>query len=344
MTLPIIGITLGDVAGIGPEVVATALPPILRDIPCQPIVFGHPEILRRAIRLRNTSLDVVEPGATVLPGDPSKRVLVTPCMDDNVLDVKPGLVDAFAGEAAYQAIATAVKAAKENKIQAVVTAPIHKEALNLAGHCYPGHTELIADHCGVKDVAMMLYLGPNQHLRSPHGLAVVHVSLHISMRKMFDLITQENVLSKIKLVDQFMRRIIRDRNLPHIGVCSLNPHAGEGGLFGSEEYEIIRPAVEVALSQGFSVEGPCPADTIMIGARDGKFDAVVAMFHDQGHIAVKLLGIHRAVNITLGLPIIRTSVAHGTAFDIAWKGVANPGSLVEAVRVAALLCAKEPGM
>jgi 4-hydroxythreonine-4-phosphate dehydrogenase len=164
------------------------------------------------------------------------------------------------------------------------------------------------------------------------------------MKTIFDIITIENCFAKIKLADGFMRNMMKTDKRgqagivsPNIGVCSLNPHAGEGGLFGDEEIKIIRPAVELAQREGLSVKGPQPADTIMIDARDGFFDAVVAMFHDQGHIALKLLGMHRAVNITLGLPIIRTSVAHGTAFDKSWKGLADAGSLVEACRTAVKL-------
>jgi 4-hydroxythreonine-4-phosphate dehydrogenase len=242
------------------------------------------------------------------------------------------------GHAAYSAIRRAIDDAKKNVVDAVVTAPINKAALHQAGHHYPGHTELFAEQCGVKNYAMMLYLGAGKTLAGEYGLAVVHVTLHTAMKTIFEQITIESVLAKIRLANDFMRNIIGDaKRPPRIGVCSLNPHAGEGGLFGDEEIRIVRPAVERAMAEGIQVEGPMPADTIMIDARDGLYDAVVAMFHDQGHIALKLLGMYRAVNITLGLPIIRTSVAHGTAFDKAWRGIAEPGSLIEAVRIAALL-------
>jgi 4-hydroxythreonine-4-phosphate dehydrogenase len=205
----------------------------------------------------------------------------------------------------------------------------------MAGCRFPGHTELIATRCGVENFAMMLYLGPSADLKGEHGLAVVHVTLHTAMRTIFDIITQENVLAKIHLANDFMLKM--KGQPPAVGVCSLNPHAGEQGLFGQEELNIIAPTVMLACEEGINVSGPFPADTIMLRARDGEFDAVVAMFHDQGHIALKLLGMHQAVNITLGLPIIRTSVAHGTAFDIAWQGKANPTSLIEACRVAGVL-------
>jgi 4-phospho-D-threonate 3-dehydrogenase / 4-phospho-D-erythronate 3-dehydrogenase len=178
----------------------------------------------------------------------------------------------------------------------------------------------------------MLYLGPDAVIRSPAGLAVVHVTLHTAMKNVFAELTEDAILAKARLADRFMVRLKVER--PRIGVCALNPHGGEGGLFGEEERTIIGPAVRRGRAEGLQLEGPLPTDTLMVAARDGAFDAVVAMYHDQGHIALKLLGMHRAVNVTLGLPIVRTSVAHGTAFDIAWQRRADPGSLVEAIGVA----------
>jgi 4-hydroxythreonine-4-phosphate dehydrogenase len=235
------------------------------------------------------------------------------------------------------------------RIDGLVTAPLHKGALWQTGHHYPGHTELLAERCGVQDFAMMLYLGPDDVIRSPGGLGVAHVTLHTSLRKALDEINTEAIIAKIRLADRVMRdiRAIYDSGATaglssnaRVGVCALNPHAGEQGLFGDEEQTLIRPAVERARAAGISVRGPIAADTLMVRARDGEFDAVVAMYHDQGHIALKLLGMHRAVNITLGLPIVRTSVAHGTAFDLAWQGRAETSSMVEAIRVAAALAAR----
>ncbi len=324
-------LTQGDPAGIGPEIIVAGWKEIVAATPTAPIVLGHPEILRRAAKLRNVDLEVVEIdeiGVNVPVG-------VLPCLkvvDDSAVDVAYGHVDARAGKAAYDAIDAAITLAKSGRVAGIITAPIHKEAMNLAGYHYPGHTEILAEKCGVDDFAMMLYLGPGEHLKGKDGLAVVHVSLHTAMKNVFDQITVESVLQKSRLIHDFMSKIKRAR--PRIGVCSLNPHAGENGLFGDEEIRSIRPAVERAQAEGLDIEGPFPADTIMVQAKNGRFDAVVAMFHDQGHIALKLLGMYRAVNITLGLPIIRTSVAHGTAFDLAGKGLADPGSLIEAVRVA----------
>ncbi len=217
----------------------------------------------------------------------------------------------------------------------MTTAPLHKAALSLAGHKYPGHTELLAELCGVREFAMMLYLAPGDKVRSPAGLAIVHVTLHMALREVFAALDTQAVLVKERLVDQVMTRLAGSR--PRIGVCALNPHAGEEGMFGDEESTIIRPAVELAQREGLTVTGPLPADTLIARARDGEFDAVVAMYHDQGHIAIKLLAMHRAVNVTLGLPIVRTSVAHGTAFDRAWQGTAETTGMVEAIRVASRL-------
>jgi 4-hydroxythreonine-4-phosphate dehydrogenase len=314
-----IAITMGDPAGIGPEIIAAAWEQ-LQTIPgCRNVVYGHPQIMRRAAALRNVDAEID---------------CVTCCSDD-VLEVQPGTIDFRAGRAAYQSIVRAIEDAKQHTVDAVVTAPIHKAALHLAGYHYPGHTEIFAEQCGVENYAMMLYLGAGKNLGGQYGLAAVHVTLHTAMKTIFEQITTESVLAKIRLADGFMRQIMGSHNrLPCIGVCSLNPHAGEEGLFGDEEIQIIEPAIRWATAEGLHVEGPKPADTIMIDAKNGQYDAVVAMFHDQGHIALKLLGMYRAVNVSLGLPIVRTSVAHGTAFDKAWQGIADPGSLLEAVRVA----------
>jgi len=350
-----IAITMGDPSGIGPEIIAGAWEQLQAIPDCQCIVYGHPEVMRRAAALRKT------PESRL-----NAKIDCVTCCGDDVLEVPPGTIDPRAGRAAYSAIVQAIDDAQRGAVDAIVTAPIHKIALHRAGHHYPGHTEIFAERCGVENYAMMLYLGVGENIANQHGLAVVHVTLHTAMKTIFEQITTESVLAKIRLADGFMRRIIGDGRqqtadssrggrasfdkdssavcrlpsaiLPRIGVCSLNPHAGEEGLFGDEEIHIIQPAIERAIAEGLQICGPQPADTIMLDARSGKYDAIVAMFHDQGHIALKLLGMYRAVNITLGLPIIRTSVAHGTAFDKAWQGIADPGSLLEAVRVAVKLC------
>jgi len=334
---PSIALTLGDPAGIGPEIVAGAWPETVVHEWCRPLVVGHPEILRRAVKLWQTGVAVVEIDA---PDQAQPSPGVIPCIrcgSDEVLVVRPGTIDARSGQAAYEAVVAAARLALDGKVDAMTTAPLHKEAMCRAGHNYPGHTELLAEMCGIDDFAMMLYLGPDDEVLAPDGLAVVHVTLHTAMRDVFDKLSPRSVLAKARLADRFMARLKGKR--PRIGVCALNPHCGEGGLFGEEERTIIAPAVERGRAEGIRLEGPLPTDTLMVHARDGKFDAVVAMYHDQGHIALKLIGMHRAVNVTLGLPIVRTSVAHGTAFDIAWQRRAETGSLLEAIRVAAQLAA-----
>ena len=332
---PILAITLGDVAGIGPEIIVGGWSRIVQQENCIPIVFGNQRVIEKAVALLGCDC-TVQPIHSPELAEPSKIVIpCIHCCSDDVVDVRPGEVSGIAGDAAYHSIIAATLHAIHGKVDAIVTTPINKQALNLAGCHFPGHTELIASRCGVENFAMMLYLGPSANIKGTHGLAVVHVTLHTAMRTIFDEITSENVLAKIQLANDFMLKM--KGQTPAVGVCSLNPHAGESGLFGREELNIIDPAVRIARKEGINVSGPFPADTIMLKARDGEFDAVVAMFHDQGHIALKLLDMHQAVNITLGLPIIRTSVAHGTAFDIAWQGKANPASLIEACRVACVL-------
>ena len=329
---PRLALTIGDPAGIGPEVIAGVwADPRLHEW-CLPLVVGHPEIMRRACAL-------VAPGVKVCDVDAPESALpaidrmpcITACQAE-AADVAPGVIDARAGQAAYDALVAATRLALSGRVDAITTAPLSKAALWQAGHHYPGHTELLAELCGAEQFAMMLYLAPDATVRSPGGLGVVHVTLHMSLREALAALSPAAVLSKIELADRAMRPLVA--GTPRIGVCALNPHAGESGLFGDEETRIIAPAVAAAQSAGFAAAGPYPADTLMTRARDGEFDAVVAMYHDQGHIALKLLGMHRAVNVTLGLPIVRTSVAHGTAFDIAWQGTARTTSMIEAIRVA----------
>jgi 4-hydroxythreonine-4-phosphate dehydrogenase len=357
---PLIAITIGDPAGVGPEIIVGAWSETVVHEWCRPLVVGHSEIVRRAVELWQTGLTVVEIDSPE-QAQPSPDVIpCIPCGSSDALAVAPGTLDRRAGQAAYDSVMTAARLALAGKVDAIVTAPLQKEALHRAGHDYPGHTELLADVCGVNDFAMMLYLGPTDELPSSFGLAVVHVTLHTALRNVFGQLTEAAILAKSRLAHHFMLRLMRpgaarageqavatsprrapkQRSIdprPRIGVCSLNPHGGEGGLFGDEELSIIRPAVERGLAEGLRLEGPLPTDTLMVRARDGEFDAVVAMYHDQGHIALKLLGMHQAVNVTLGLPIIRTSVAHGTAFDIAWQRQAETGSMIEAIRVASRL-------
>jgi 4-phospho-D-threonate 3-dehydrogenase / 4-phospho-D-erythronate 3-dehydrogenase len=268
---------------------------------------------------------------------------VIPCLpsgDASAESTPPAVIDARGGEAAYAALTSAARLALDGEVDAIVTAPLHKAALHAAGHYYPGHTELLAELCGVKESAMMLYLAQGGAIRGEHGLGVVHVTLHMALRDVFAQLSSESIAAKALLADAVMRAMGAGEGANgdvRIGIAALNPHAGEQGLFGDEEISVISPAVERSRKLGLAVDGPLPCDTLMVRAAAGQFDAVVAMYHDQGHIALKLLGMHRAVNITLGLPIIRTSVAHGTAFDLAWQGRAESIGMIEAVRVAAQL-------
>ena len=332
---PRIAITLGDPAGIGPETVVGAwVDPSVHQF-CQPLVVGHPEIVRRAVQLLKLPLRVEEIDAPENAHSTPNCISCIRVGSDDVLALPPGTVDARGGQAAYDALVWAARAALGGQIDGLTTAPLHKVALWKAGHKYPGHTELLAELCGVSDFAMMLYLGPGADVRGPAGLAIVHVTLHMSLAQALATLSQDEILNKARLVSQVMSAL--KGSLPRIGVCALNPHAGEEGLFGDEESTLIRPAVERGIAEGLNLVGPLPADTLIAQARDGEFDGVVAMYHDQGHIAIKLLAMHKAVNVTLGLPIVRTSVAHGTAFDLAWQGRAETTGMVEALRVASRL-------
>jgi len=324
MENPIVGITMGDPSGIGPEIVSKALGE--RDVYeiCRPIVIGDAETMRAASgivsgapRIRSVE-DVGEAGFR------QGMIDVLDLRNVNIRTLSKGVIDRQSGRAAVEYVMRAIELAVRGDIDAIATAPLNKEAMNLAGFRYHGHTELLAEATGTRDYAMMLVAGE---------LRVVHVTTHVALREVSDLIKKDRVMTTIKLTDQALRSLGIKK--PTIAVAGLNPHAGEGGLFGSEENEEIRPAVEECRSTGISVEGPFPPDTVFLRGRRGDFDAVVAMYNDQGHIPVKTLGFEEGVNVTIGLPIIRTSVDHGTAFDIAWQGKADPRSMMEAIRLAA---------
>lgn len=340
MNRPLLAVTIGDPAGVGPETIVGAwASPDVHGF-CRPFVVGHPEWLRRAGKLFKEPPQVVEIQS---PEDADPSPSVIPCLtavSAASLDTPPCVVDKRGGQTAYEALVAAAKMAIAGQIAGLVTAPLCKEALHAAGHYYPGHTELLAELCGVPEVAMMLYLAPGDLVRSPAGLGVAHVTLHVALRDVWKGLTEENILAKTRLCHEIMQRM--KGQPPRIAACALNPHAGEHGLFGDEEATIIAPAIDLARREGIDVTGPLATDTLFAAARNGAYDGVVAMYHDQGHIALKLLGFHRAVNITLGLPILRTSVAHGTAFDLAWQGQAEYGSMIEALRVASVLAAAGP--
>ena len=329
---PIVALTLGDVAGVGPELAVKLLaePEVYRQA-C-PVVVGSGAILERAIKLLGSSarVRVVDQPADALGS--IEQIVCVDAASQNLSEIVPGKIDARAGRAAYEFLDRAIDLALAGKVDAIVTLPIQKESLHLAGVPHPGHTEILAEKCGGLEHAMMLFVGP-PICRQESGLAVIHATLHVPLRKVFELLTVDRVIASIELAHQFLRPLTGGSS-PRIGVAGLNPHAGEHGLFGDEESTIIEPAIATCCERGIAVSGPYPADTLFRRGLDGDFDAVIAMYHDQGHAAVKTVAFHEAVNVTLGLPIVRTSVAHGTAFDIAWKGLADPSSLRTAVKLA----------
>lgn len=332
---PRIALTLGDVAGIGPEVVARALvDERVREI-CRPIVVGHPAVLERARQLVGVRFEIAPVAG---PTEFDWSTTDVPCWNasiDGVVDVPVGQIDARSGRAAYDYLVAATRGSLRGEIDAITTAPLNKAALHAAGLQFPGHTEILAHECGVGEFAMMLYLPPGEPLKGAFGLGVAHVTLHTSIRSVPGLLNVPHIRETIQLVSEFLERL--GCKSPRVGVCALNPHAGEQGLFGDEEATLIEPAVDQAQTLGINATGPIPADALLRRAVQGEFDGVAAMYHDQGHIALKLIGFERAVNVTLGLPIVRTSPSHGTAFDIAWKGHARADGFVEAVRTAARL-------
>ena len=323
-------VTMGDVAGIGPEVIARAWPE-LNDL-CRPVVVGDIEWLRRSLALIGSPARVIE---VQRPDQLEPSSEVVPCLPGSGQDlsaIAPGQLHAEAGRAAYDFLCTAIDLALARQADGIVTAPLQKEGLHAAGLPYPGHTEILAERAGTRAFGMMLYArGPIV----PHGLGVVHVTLHMALRDVFRHLSTGAILEKIRLLRGVMAKLCG--HSPRLAVAALNPHASDGGLFGDEEATVIGPAVQQARAEGIEVSGPWPCDTLFVRAQRGEFDGVVAMYHDQGHIALKLLSGLAAVNVSLGLPIVRTSVAHGTAYDIAGRGVADHRSLVEAARVAVLL-------
>lgn len=320
---PLIGITMGDAAGVGAEIIVKALDRAQLYTTCRPFVIGDVEILKREIDLLQSPLGV---NAIQSTDEAVFAHGTIDCIDLRLLpqELPYGEVSAQAGDAAFHYLKKAIDLANSGEIDAICTAPLNKEALQKAGHRYPGHTEILAELTGTKEYAMML---------SAPKLRVIHVTTHVGIIDAINAINVDRVYKVIRLAHHTLNRSGIER--PRIAVCGINPHAGENGLFGyGEEEEKVVPAVQRAKEEGLDVAGPLPADTLFFRAVRGDFDIVVAMYHDQGHIPVKVLGLEAGVNITVGLPIIRTSVDHGTAFDIAGKGIADEKSLLEAIRQA----------
>jgi 4-phospho-D-threonate 3-dehydrogenase / 4-phospho-D-erythronate 3-dehydrogenase len=318
---PRIAVTMGDPAGIGPEICLRLLNQ--RDIAddCVPIVFGDAAVLRRVAHATAIPFD-----APVIPewdeGVDAACVLDLHAVDADT--VQPGRVDPRCGEAAYRYVVAAIDAGLSGRVAAVSTAPLNKEALHAAGHTYPGHTEIFAERMQAARSCMMQY---------SEEVTCSFVTVHVGYHEVPALLHPERIVDVIELTAHALRRIRRRE--PKLLVCGLNPHAGEHGLFGQREEErCIVPAIDRARALGHDVTGPVPGDTAFTPQARRQYDAVVCMYHDQGHIPVKMIAFDSAVNTTLGLPVLRTSVDHGTAFDIAWKGTASPGSLYAAVRLA----------
>jgi 4-phospho-D-threonate 3-dehydrogenase / 4-phospho-D-erythronate 3-dehydrogenase len=331
---PVLAITMGDPAGIGPEIAAKvfAMPDIYEQ--CRPLLTGNVQIMKRTLDLLKSDLKI-----NAVP-NVQDAVFQNGIMDvfdlqvENPDFIEFGKISAEAGNIAFRSVEKAIELALAGEVDGTVTNPIHKVAINAAGYHFSGHTEIYAHFTGTTKYAMLL---------ADEKIKVIHVSTHVSLRKACDLVKKERVSETIRLLHEGLKMIGFEH--PRIGVAGLNPHAGDGGLFGDEEILEIVPAIELAKSEGIIAEGPFPPDTLYTLARGGRFDGCVAMYHDQGHIPFKLAGFQwdeetgamktvKGVNITLGLPIIRTSVDHGTAFEIAGKGIANPDALVNAIEYA----------
>ncbi len=335
--LPILAITMGDPAGVGPEIIAMSLAQEAPYALCRPIVVGDAAMMELGVRSAKVDLKV---RAVERTADARFERGTIDVLDLKLIDASQfayGTVSAQCGHAAFEAVRTAIDLAMKGEVDGTVTAPLNKEALHVAGHDFAGHTEIYAHYTGTKKYAMLL---------ADDRMRVIHVSTHVSLHEACDRAKKERVIAVTELILDACKSFgIAD---PHIGVAGLNPHAGEGGLFGDEEIREIIPAIEEMRARGWNVEGPVPPDSLFSRARSGQFDGGVAMYHDQGHIAFKVGGFEwdrqtqrmvavKGVNITLGLPIIRVSVDHGTAFDVAGKGIANPDAMLMSIEYAALM-------
>lgn len=340
-SLPIIAITMGDPAGIGPEIAVKALLEKKIYAICRPLITGDAVVFTQIINLLQLPARV---NAIHKVSDAKFQPGIIDVIDLAIADIAKlqfGKIDAMCGEASFQAVKKAIDLAMTGEVDATVTGPINKKSINEAGHHFAGHTEIYAHYTGTKKYAMLLV---------EDNINVIHVSTHVSLRQACDLVKKERIVQVIELIVDGLKRLGKT-NLK-IGVAGLNPHSGDNGLFGTEDMEEITPAVEEARLKGYEVEGPVPPDTLFAKAAMGAYGGVVAMYHDQGHIPFKLAGFKwnaekqqmdsvKGVNITLGLPIIRTSVDHGTAFEIAGKGIASPDAMILAIE-SAIQISKHP--
>jgi 4-phospho-D-threonate 3-dehydrogenase / 4-phospho-D-erythronate 3-dehydrogenase len=331
MNKPVIGITMGDPAGIGPELCLRVLKEKKVLQKCRPVIFGDASVLERVARLcrlpRPPSVIPIEKWIE-MRGTP-RSPLVIDCQTIEAENILPGKVNAACGSASYRYVEAAVNSAKRGEIAAIATAPINKESLNLAGIKCPGHTEILAGLTHARRVCMMM---------ASDEIKVSLVTIHIGLAEVQKQLSMQRIMDAIELTAGVMKKL--GKSSPRIAVCSFNPHGGEHGLFGKEEKRIIEPAIKQAQRKGLKVIGPVVPDTAFLPQKRREFDAYVVMYHDQGLIPFKMLAFDKGVNITLGLPIIRTSVDHGTAFDIAWQGKASVSSMVQSVLWAVKLAEK----
>lgn len=329
---PVIGITLGDASGVGPEIIVKSLAGHGLHELCRPLVIGDANMLERAVGITRTAARI---RAVANPSEASYEEGTIDCLDLGLLpaDLPFGRVSEISGNAAFRYVEKAVQLAMNGEIDAIATAPLNKEAMQKAGHHYPGHTEILGELTGTEDYSMML---------ATPKLKVIHLTTHVGLRKAIDLIDPERTYRVIGLAHRTLTAA--GMSSPRIAVCGINPHAGENGLFGDgEEEEKLIPGIARAREEGIDVTGPYPADTLFYRASRGDFDMVVACYHDQGHAPVKVLGIEEGVNVTVGLKggIVRTSVDHGTAFDIAGTNAADEKSMVAAIRMAVDLAPRQ---
>tara|TARA_R110001583_G_scaffold195374_1_gene372372 strand:+ start:15870 stop:16922 length:1053 start_codon:yes stop_codon:yes gene_type:complete len=334
---PIIGISMGDPASIGPEVTIKSVASEKINQICRPLVVGDTNVLQKAIKITGLNLEINKI-SNVNEALFTKGIIdVFDIQNVDITKHKMGKVTAEYGNAAFEYVVKVIDLAMKNEIDATVTGPIHKESINLAGHKFSGHTEIYAKYTNTNKYAMLLV---------EEDLRVIHVSTHVSLREACDLVKKDRIIETIELIDEACRRIGIKK--PRIGVAGLNPHSSDGGLFGDEEEKEIIPAIQEARKLGYNVEGPIPSDTLFPKAIGGVYDGCVVMYHDQGHIPFKVVGFNwdkkkkkmksvRGVNITLGLPIIRTSVDHGTAMEIAGQNIASEDAMILAIEYAVKL-------
>ena len=325
--LPKIGITMGDPSGIGPEIIVKALKEMSAEHRSASAVIGNLAFLQRADKLLGAGLTYTDS----LEGARTGAVPVVHVATKDEAEIRDGEITAAGGEAAYQYVVKAVELAQAGRIGVIVTAPLNKGAMHAAGHHFDGHTELLAHLTGAKSSFMLL---------ASDKLATVHVSTHVSLRNATQRATTERVLATIRAGNEHYKAL--GYAAPRIAVAGMNPHCGEGGIFGTEEIDHINRGVELAQQEGINVKGPISGDTVFYRAFKGEFDLVVAQYHDQGHIPTKLIAFDETVNVSLGLPIRRTSVDHGTAFDIAWKGKADHTNMRAALAYARMMADRMP--